>query len=67
MLDHVNSGQIEKITKMCARGMDPNFHCPETGGKIILLSSKKIKKIFLTILEYFPLKIIKQSNFKLFK
>lgn len=35
MLDHVNSGQIEKITKMCARGMDPNFHCPETGGEFI--------------------------------
>ncbi|GFY38792.1 SH3 and multiple ankyrin repeat domains protein 3 [Trichonephila inaurata madagascariensis] len=31
MLDHVNTGQVEKITKMCARGMDPNFHCPETG------------------------------------
>lgn len=46
MLDHVNSGQIEKITKMCARGMDPNFHCPETGGKIILLSSTKILILF---------------------
>lgn len=33
MLEHVNSGQVEKITKMCARGMDPNFHCPDSGGK----------------------------------
>lgn len=39
MLDHVNSGQVEKITKMCARGMDPNFHCPETGETPLTLAT----------------------------
>jgi len=32
-LDYVSSGHCDKITKMCAKGLDPNFHCPETGGK----------------------------------
>lgn len=31
--DYVTSGQTEKITKMCAKGLDPNIHCQETGGK----------------------------------
>jgi hypothetical protein len=32
-LDYVSSGHCEKVTKMCGKGLDPNFHCPETGGK----------------------------------
>ena len=32
-LDYVAGGQAEKITKICAKGLDPNFHCQETGGK----------------------------------
>jgi hypothetical protein len=35
--DYVTSGQTEKITKMCAKGLDPNIHCQETGGKFCLL------------------------------
>lgn len=31
--DYVTSGQTDKITKMCAKGLDPNIHCQETGGK----------------------------------
>ncbi|XP_045492790.1 SH3 and multiple ankyrin repeat domains protein 3 isoform X6 [Colias croceus] len=30
-LEHVQHGQIDKITKACAKGLDPNFHCQETG------------------------------------
>lgn len=33
LLEYVNNAQVEKITKMCSKGFDPNFHCAETGGK----------------------------------
>ncbi len=33
-LDHVGSNSVEKVNKMCAKGLDPNFHCPDTGGEI---------------------------------
>lgn len=35
LLDYVANGQVEKITKMCSKGIDPNFHCQDTGGKFI--------------------------------
>lgn len=31
-LDYVTNAQVEKINKMCSKGLDPNFYCPETGG-----------------------------------
>lgn len=34
-IDYVNHGQVEKITKMCSKGLDPNFHCQETGGRFM--------------------------------
>lgn len=33
LLEYVNNAQVEKITKMCSKGFDPNFHCAETGGE----------------------------------
>ncbi|CAG4988043.1 unnamed protein product [Parnassius apollo] len=30
-LEHVTHAQIDKITKACAKGLDPNFHCHDTG------------------------------------
>ncbi|XP_026738622.1 SH3 and multiple ankyrin repeat domains protein 3 [Trichoplusia ni] len=30
-LEHVTHAQIDKITKACSKGLDPNFHCQETG------------------------------------
>ena len=32
-VDHVAANNVEKVKKMCAKGLDPNFHCAETGGK----------------------------------
>ena len=45
-LDHVIAGQAEKITKMCSKGLDPNFHCQDTGGnwKMFLHSLKRKRK-----------------------
>lgn len=33
-LEHVHNGNVEKINKMCNKGLDPNFHCSESGGKL---------------------------------
>lgn len=33
LLDYVTNRQVEKISKMCSKGLDPNFHCAETGGE----------------------------------
>ncbi|XP_013141537.1 PREDICTED: SH3 and multiple ankyrin repeat domains protein 3 [Papilio polytes] len=30
-LEHVAHAQLDKITKACAKGLDPNFHCQDTG------------------------------------
>jgi len=34
-LEHVHNGNVEKINKMCNKGLDPNFHCSESGGKLL--------------------------------
>lgn len=48
LLEYVANSQVEKIAKMCSKGLDPNFHCQETGGKkkkfFTYLSQKKKKK-----------------------
>ena len=33
--DHVLNNNVDKVNKMCAKGLDPNFHCQDshTGGK----------------------------------
>lgn len=35
-VDYIQNGQIEKVTKMCNKGLDPNFHCVDTGGSTIV-------------------------------
>eukprot|EP00090_Calanus_glacialis_P037365 TRINITY_DN6425_c0_g1_i1.p1 TRINITY_DN6425_c0_g1~~TRINITY_DN6425_c0_g1_i1.p1 ORF type:complete len:1871 (+),score=328.76 TRINITY_DN6425_c0_g1_i1:592-6204(+) len=30
-LDHVLANNVEKVNKMCNKGLDPNFHCQESG------------------------------------
>jgi len=34
-LEHVQNGNIEKINKMCNKGLDPNFHCLDSGGNCL--------------------------------
>ncbi|CAM1294964.1 Uncharacterised protein g1143 [Pycnogonum litorale] len=31
ILDYVSTGNVEKISKILKKGLDPNFQCPETG------------------------------------
>jgi len=46
LLDYVQSSQVEKIAKMCSKGLDPNFHCQETGGNSH--NCKKITKLLVS-------------------
>jgi SH3/ankyrin repeat-containing protein len=36
-VDHVVNGNVEKVNKMCSKGLDPNFHCADSGGEKILV------------------------------
>lgn len=36
LLEYVANSQVEKIAKMCSKGLDPNFHCQESGGTYLL-------------------------------
>ncbi|XP_039278871.1 SH3 and multiple ankyrin repeat domains protein 3 [Nilaparvata lugens] len=38
-LEYVANGQVEKINKMCTKGLDPNFHCPESGESPLTLAT----------------------------
>lgn len=42
LLDYVANSQVEKIAKMCGKGLDPNFHCQDTGGEscVVMLLSR---------------------------
>ncbi|KAI5726732.1 hypothetical protein M8J76_007604 [Diaphorina citri] len=50
-LEYVNNSQVEKIAKLCAKGLDPNFHCPETGETPLTLATKlkKCSKILMNL------------------
>ena len=45
--DHVLNNNVEKVSKMCAKGLDPNFHCQDShsGGKILNSSYNKAHSI----------------------
>ncbi|XP_046979035.1 SH3 and multiple ankyrin repeat domains protein 3 isoform X1 [Vanessa cardui] len=38
-LEHVTHAQIDKITKACAKGLDPNFHCQDTGESPLTIAA----------------------------
>lgn len=48
-LDYVQNGQVEKITKMCSKGLDPNFHCHDSGGKIIIVTDSYCLSLYYLI------------------
>lgn len=52
-LENVAHGQVDKITKACSKGLDPNFHCSETGGKLIYRMCKILVGFFYKILPEF--------------
>ncbi|XP_017769648.1 PREDICTED: SH3 and multiple ankyrin repeat domains protein 3 isoform X2 [Nicrophorus vespilloides] len=50
-LDYVTNGQVEKITKMCSKGLDPNFHCQESGETPLTIATgvKKPGKVLIAL------------------
>lgn len=32
-LEYVRENNVDKVSKMCSKGLDPNFHCQDTGGE----------------------------------
>lgn len=50
-IECINGGHVEKIAKMCAKGLDPNFHCSETGETPLTLATgtKKPNKILIAL------------------
>ena len=50
-LEYVNNGQVEKVSKMCTKGLDPNFHCPETNETPLTLAVgvKKPNKLLIAL------------------
>ncbi|XP_015593343.1 uncharacterized protein LOC107266874 isoform X6 [Cephus cinctus] len=51
LLDYVANSQVEKIAKMCSKGLDPNFHCQETGETPLTLATslKKPSKVIIAL------------------
>ncbi|XP_017884207.1 SH3 and multiple ankyrin repeat domains protein 3 isoform X2 [Ceratina calcarata] len=51
LLEYVANSQVEKIAKMCSKGLDPNFHCQETGETPLTLAStlKKPSKVIIAL------------------
>ncbi|BET01480.1 SH3 [Nesidiocoris tenuis] len=50
-LDYVSNAQVEKITKMCSKGLDPNFHCPDSGETPLCIAAgiKKPRKVLMAL------------------
>ncbi|XP_048517627.1 SH3 and multiple ankyrin repeat domains protein 3 isoform X2 [Dendroctonus ponderosae] len=50
-LDYVQNGQMEKVTKMCSKGLDPNFHCQESGETPLTIATgiKKPAKVIMAL------------------
>ena len=60
-LENVASNNVDKVNKMCVKGLDPNFHCENSGGTyVFIILSSFVKKLgvaiyitFLYSVEYF--------------
>ncbi|EAT44279.1 AAEL004337-PA, partial [Aedes aegypti] len=50
-LECINGGHVEKVAKMCAKGLDPNFHCQETGETPLTIATgtKKPNKLLIAL------------------
>lgn len=47
----VNTCHVDKISKMCDKGLDPNFHCEETGETPLTIATgnKKPQKLIIAL------------------
>ncbi|CAG5102090.1 Similar to Shank3: SH3 and multiple ankyrin repeat domains protein 3 (Rattus norvegicus) [Cotesia congregata] len=51
LIEYVTNSQVEKISKMCNKGLDPNFHDIETGETPLTLATnlKKPTKVLIAL------------------
>ncbi|XP_044579476.1 SH3 and multiple ankyrin repeat domains protein 3 isoform X4 [Cotesia glomerata] len=51
LIEYVTNSQVEKISKMCNKGLDPNFHDIETGETPLTLATnlKKPTKVIIAL------------------
>lgn len=33
-MDYIQTSAVEKVAKLVDKGLDPNYHDPDTGGKV---------------------------------
>lgn len=33
-MDYIQTGAVEKVAKLVDKGLDPNYHDPDTGGEV---------------------------------
>lgn len=33
-MDYIQAGAVEKVAKLIDKGLDPNYHDPDTGGEV---------------------------------
>ena len=52
--DHVLNNNVDKVNKMCAKGIDPNFHCQDShiGGKNFTFMSIMVSCTTMLNLEF---------------
>ncbi|XP_050325020.1 protein shank isoform X3 [Bactrocera neohumeralis] len=50
-LECIHAGHVDKIAKMCSKGLDPNFHCPESGETPLTVATgaKKPNKLLIAL------------------
>ncbi len=41
-VENVVAGNVEKVNKMCTKGLDPNFHCQDSGGESAVFLVTKV-------------------------
>ena len=57
--DHVANNNVDKVNKMCAKGLDPNFHCQDShsGGRTILIIYLSLDNMKVSFYLLFPISL----------
>lgn len=59
-LDYIQTGAVEKIGKVLDKGLDPNFHDPDSGGESVCANSLK-SNIWTSSSDFFALWLMLSS------
>ena len=60
-VDHVVHNNVDKVNKLCSKGLDPNFHCTDNdGGELNLNTSRQVN--LETLIKRLYLEVAKSSG-----